>query len=71
LYVRRQELHTIQCKHIHPKEKLFNLMDYAFKAFEIIRKDDSVLAKYFYTFFKFFFETYAVNEFTNIKKEEW
>jgi hypothetical protein len=69
LYVRRKELHNVQCLNIPPKEKLFNIMDYAFNAFEIIRKDDSILSRYFYTFFKFFFETYMIGEYANVKKE--
>jgi hypothetical protein len=69
LYIRRKESHAIHCKNIHPKEKLFNTMDYAFNAFEVIRKDDSILAKYFYMFFKFFFETYMIGEYQNIQNE--
>jgi hypothetical protein len=49
---------------------LFNAIDCAFNAFEKIRKDDSVLSKYFYTFFKFFFETYMIGEYADIQKEE-
>jgi hypothetical protein len=70
LYNRRVEFHKPIGNDINHKEKLFNIMDYAFAAFETIRRDDSILAKYFYTFFKFFFETYMIGEYADVKKEE-
>jgi hypothetical protein len=71
LYICRRGHATSLTSQTNLKEQILNAMDYAFKAFETIRKDDSIISRYFYIFFKYFFETAMTGSQMDTQKQVW